>query len=105
MEFVREGLATMGFCPPIAVDSGNGEYLLYKIDVPAEDNGLIKRCLQSLTSVNDDYVDIDVSVSNAGRIVRVAGTINCKGTAISPTTGGRRYFFFHRRLRQRQAKR
>jgi len=76
---ISEGLASMGWPRPIVVDSGNGYYLLYLIDLPADDGGLVHRCLQALQPAADEHVHIDVSVANASRICRVPGTWNCKG--------------------------
>ena len=42
---VREVLRAESWPDPIVGDSGNGAHLLYRIDVPASDDGLLKRCL------------------------------------------------------------
>ncbi len=76
---VSEGLASMGWPEPIVVDSGNGYYLLYRIDLPAGDGGLVHRCIQALQPAANARVHIDVSVANASRICRLPGTWNRKG--------------------------
>lgn len=76
---VSEGLASMGWPAPVVVDSGNGYYLLYRIDLPADDGGLVHRCIQALQPVADDRVHIDLSVANPSRICRLPGTWNRKG--------------------------
>lgn len=64
---------------PIKIDSGNGAQLLYRIDLPADDGELVKKVLHSFAHGNTDAVDIDVSVFNPARIVRLPGTWNVKG--------------------------
>lgn len=75
---VKDGLASMGFSEPVVVDSGNGYYLMYRIDLAA-DSELVSGCLHALSVCSDDKVHIDTSVSNAARICRLPGTWNRKG--------------------------
>lgn len=76
---IRDGLTSMGWPQPVTVDSGNGYYLLYRVDLPADDDGLIHRCIKALQPVNSDAVHVDTSVANAARICRLPGTWNRKG--------------------------
>jgi hypothetical protein len=76
---VSEGLVSMGWPEPVVVDSGNGYYLLYPIELPADDGGLVHRCIQALQPASSDRVHIDLSVANPSRICRLAGTWNRKG--------------------------
>ncbi len=76
---ISDWLTSVGWPRPIIVDSGNGYYLLYLIDLPADDGGLVHRCLQALQPAADAYVHVDASVANASRICRLPGTWNCKG--------------------------
>jgi hypothetical protein len=76
---VSEGLASMGWPAPVIVDSGNGYYLLYRVDLSADDGGLVHRCIQALQPVADERVHIDLSVANPSRICRLPGTWNRKG--------------------------
>ncbi|MBT5610105.1 MAG: AAA family ATPase, partial [Lentisphaerae bacterium] len=76
---VSEGLASMGWPEPVVVDSGNGYYLLYRVDLPADDGGLVHRCIQALQPAASDHVHIDISVANPSRICRLPGTWNRKG--------------------------
>lgn len=76
---IKNGFASMGWPDPIVTDSGNGAQLMYRVDLPTEDHGLIQDVLQSVSAVSSDAVDIDVSVHNPARIWRVPGTMNCKG--------------------------
>ncbi len=76
---IREGMRSLGWPEPIVLDSGNGAQLLYKIDLPAADDGLVKRVLEALLPCSDEAVDIDQTVFNPARIWRLPGAWNCKG--------------------------
>ena len=64
---------------PVKVDSGNGAQLFWKISVPADDKGFVQSILRSFATGSTDSVDIDISVFNPARIVRLPGTWNVKG--------------------------
>lgn len=69
-----------GWEEPIIIDSGNGAQLMYKIDMPADDGGIIKKLIADISKYeSDEHVDIDTTVFNAARIWRLPGTMNCKG--------------------------
>jgi hypothetical protein len=71
---------TYGWPDPIAADSGNGSHLLYRIDLPLDDAGLVRRCLAALAAkFDDDTVTIDTGVFNPARIWKLYGTLACKG--------------------------
>ena len=75
-------LRDLGWPDPVAADSGNGAHLLYRVDEPAEDNGLFSKCLQSLHErFSDDAVDVDTTVFNPARIFKLYGTWACKGSS------------------------
>ncbi|GMU54980.1 MAG: hypothetical protein AMXMBFR33_41260 [Candidatus Xenobia bacterium] len=77
---IREDLAAAGWSEPAVVDTGNGAALWYPVDLPAEDDGLLHRCLQALAARYDtDTARVDVAVANASRIARLPGTANRKG--------------------------
>jgi len=76
---IKSGLASMDWPEPMMVDSGNGTQLLYRIDLPADDGGLIQQCLQALSPCSTDDVHVDLSVHNPARICRLPGTWNRKG--------------------------
>lgn len=76
---IKSGMASMDWPEPMVVDSGNGTQLLYRIDLPADDGGLIQQCLQALSPCSTDDVHVDLSVHNAARICRLPGTWNRKG--------------------------
>lgn len=75
-------LADNGFGNPVAAMSGNGLHLLYRIDEPADDNGLIKDCLSALSAkFSTSEVTCDAKNFNAARITKLYGTLAQKGDA------------------------
>ena len=76
---IRDGLASLGWPSPVLTDSGNGAHLFYRVDLPADDGGLVQSVLSVLHTASDEHVEVDVSVFNPARIVRVPGTMNRKG--------------------------
>jgi replicative DNA helicase len=81
---VREALRQMGWPDPIISDSGNGTHLLYRVELAANDNELVKRCLQALAQrFDDERVKIDQAVFNPARIWKLYGTISRKGDSVA----------------------
>jgi hypothetical protein len=78
---VRQWLRDDYFFPdPIYGDSGNGGHLLYRVDLPTDDGGLVQRFLEALAyKFSDDRCAIDTSVADASRISKVYGTPARKG--------------------------
>jgi hypothetical protein len=77
---VRTYLAGQGWPAPMLADSGNGYHLLYPIDLPADDRGVVMRCLEALAEQFDsDRVKIDRAVFNPSRITKLYGTLARKG--------------------------
>jgi hypothetical protein len=77
---IRSYLAGEDWADPVLADSGNGYHLLYKIDLPAEDGGLVKRTLEAVAQQFDtDRVTIDRKVFNPARITKLYGTLARKG--------------------------
>ena len=73
-------LSDCGWPEPVVADSGNGGNLVYRIDLPADDGGLIQRCLAALAArFDDDAVSVDQTVFNPARIWKLYGTLACKG--------------------------
>ena len=73
-------LESLGWPMPIIADSGNGCHLLYRIDFPADDGGLVARVLKALArQFTDNAVDIDIKVGNASRICKLYGSVAAKG--------------------------
>ena len=79
---IRDGLSSLGWPDPIMTDSGNGAQLMYRIELPADDGGLVQKCTNAFALASDDAVSIDTSVHNPARIWRLPGTMNCKGDSI-----------------------
>jgi len=74
-------LQTQGIFSVLA-DSGNGAHLLILIDLPNTDEStaLFKSVLAALSAkFSDSQVEIDTSTSNASRIIKLYGTLACKG--------------------------
>jgi hypothetical protein len=77
---IRDALRDQNWPDPILGDSGNGGHGLYNIGLPANDGGLIKRCLAALARRFDqDAVKIDQAVFNPARIWKLYGTVSRKG--------------------------
>ncbi len=79
-------MASLSFPKPIEMDSGNGAYLLYPIDLPNDETStrIVKLCLEAIASrFNTTAAMVDTSTHNASRILRVPYTENCKGDPTS----------------------
>ena len=84
---IHDLLTTRGWPEPVLADSGNGWHLDYRIDIPADDRGLAENVLKALAAKFDsDHCTVDVTCANAARIVKLYGTLACKGdsTATRP---------------------
>ena len=70
---------------PIIADSGNGAHLLYRIDLP-NDQEAVASVMGALAELDrrysDDVVKVDVTSANAARIWKVYGTVARKGDSI-----------------------
>ena len=83
-ESLMDELCTSGLLPypAIIADSGNGYHYFFKIDEPntPEVRDTIKAFLNVMREhYKGTAVDIDCSMFNASRIIRLPGTMNCKG--------------------------
>lgn len=79
---VAESLLDRGWPAPLVVDSGNGWYLLYRLDLPADKlaHQLCKAVLEHLAVAHGTAeVKIDKATHDAPRIARLPGTWNRKG--------------------------
>jgi hypothetical protein len=89
---IKGHLTGRGFPEPIRMDSGNGAYLLYPVNLPndapslvnlpndAPSLELVRNFLKALAArFDDETTEIDVSVANAARIMRIPETLNAKG--------------------------
>jgi hypothetical protein len=73
-------LAAQGFPTPLVGDSGNGAHLIYAIDLPRDDGGLVQSVLKALAFGFDTAaVKVDQSVHNPARITKLYGTFVRKG--------------------------
>lgn len=75
-------LRNAGWPDPVMAMSGNGAYLVYRIDLAndAESTDLIRRVLEALAARFDTAgAHIDRTVFNASRIIGLIGTLKVKG--------------------------
>jgi hypothetical protein len=80
IEAVRDFLRCRGWPQPILADSGNGYHLLYRIDQPADDGGMVGRLLRGLADRFDsEHVKVDQKVFNPARLCKLPGTWARKG--------------------------
>jgi RecA-family ATPase len=87
-KLIREALTGLGWPVPYFADSGNGYHLLYPIDLPRDDSGLVEGVLKGLQKkfeLQEPTVKVDVSVFNPARISKLYGTFACKGADTSKT--------------------
>lgn len=77
---IRDYLGARGWPEPVLADSGNGGHLLYRVDLPADDGGLIEKALTALAFRFDDaLVTVDQKNFNPARIWKLYGTVAAKG--------------------------
>jgi hypothetical protein len=77
---VHDHLSGLGWSLPIVADSGNGFHLLYRVELPVDDGGIVQRILTALAAkFNTEAVKIDTAVHNPARICKVYGTLARKG--------------------------
>lgn len=88
----RAWLTSQGWPEPVYADSGNGAWLLYRLDnlpVTADIERVLKACcavVGARFSGGTPSVKVDDTVYNASRIVRLFGTRNLKGDG-DPASG------------------
>jgi hypothetical protein len=84
VQALRADLSGRGWPAPVLGDSGNGFHLLYRVDLPADDGGLVQRLLRALAAEYDTpAVKIDQKVFNPARICKVPGTLARKGDSVA----------------------
>ena len=77
---VRAHLAGLGWPAGLLADSGNGYHALYRVDLPADDGGLVERVLRALAARFDTPgAKVDRAVANASRLVKLPMTWARKG--------------------------
>ena len=73
-------LKSLGFCDPIAADSGNGYHLLYRIQAELGSKDAIADFLKVLNMwFSNESVLVDTAVYNPARITKLYGTVARKG--------------------------
>lgn len=88
-------LEHLGFPEPAKADSGNGAHLLLRIDLPADDGGLVKSVLEALAfRFDDDAVHVDQTVHNPSRITKLYGTRARKGDSTDDRPHRRSKLFY-----------
>lgn len=82
---VKSYLCEEGWPEPLYMSSGNGAYLLYRIDLPTASED-VKALLVVLAARfnTGGGAHIDPRVHDAARIIRLAGTMNLKGIEAGP---------------------
>jgi AAA domain len=80
----RAWFEELGFPPEsmVLADSGNGAHLLVRTDLPndAASLDLVNHCLHAAAlRFDDEVVAVDTVVGNAGRVLKLYGTLACKG--------------------------
>lgn len=77
---VREELASAGWPEPIFASSGNGAHLIYAVDLPVDDGGLVRRVLERMSKrFSTPVLKVDEKVFNPARISKIYGTLTRKG--------------------------
>ena len=79
---IKQFLTARGWPDPIKCDSGNGHHLIYRVDLPndEESHAVIRNCLTALASRFDTpCVKVDQTVHNASRITKSYGSVARKG--------------------------
>lgn len=77
---IRDDLSAIGWPQPILADSGNGGHLIYGVDLPVDDGGLVSRVLKSLSAkYSTNECKVDEKMFNPARISKIYGTLTRKG--------------------------
>lgn len=85
---VYKYLVSVGFNPCIVVFSGNGVHLYLRCAMLNNEKNtkLVKRFLHALAMMfTDEHTDIDTSVFNPARIMRLPSSYSCKGNRLDET--------------------
>lgn len=72
---------SLGWPEPMIIDSGNGAYCFWRVDLPntPESRSLIKAAIAHFKAqLDNEQVEVDDSVHNPDRVFRIPGTINRK---------------------------
>ena len=55
---IRAGLATLGWPAPVLTDSGNGAQLMYRLDLPAADQGRVQQAIVAIAAASSEQVKV-----------------------------------------------
>lgn len=93
-EEIREWLKQAGFAAPLVGMSGNGAYLVIRVDdQPIDQSSTVRKFLRVLKErFDDETAEVDGSVHNPARILKVLGTVACKGESTAETPHRRSWF-------------
>jgi archaellum biogenesis ATPase FlaH len=81
-------LLSIGINRPCVLSSGNGTHTYMKCAMLNNEKNtkLVKRFLHALAMMfTDEHTDVDVSIHNCARIMRLPGSYSCKGNTLDPT--------------------
>lgn len=85
---IETSLLDANWPEPLKGMSGNGAYLIYRIDLETNDGGIVSECLQALSEkFSGDLVSVDTSTFNPARLVKILGTTARKGDHIEGIPG------------------
>jgi hypothetical protein len=79
---LQEALRARGWPEGLLADSGNGFHLLYRVDLRADESGLIERVLKACAEQFAAGCDFDTGNHNPARIWKLYGTVARKGDEI-----------------------
>ncbi|MCP3685007.1 MAG: hypothetical protein GY861_20280 [bacterium] len=78
---IANWLKQNGWPNPVYADSGNGAHLLYRADLPPDDDGIVRNILNTLASrFNSDDLKVDTANHDPNRIWKLYGTMARKGS-------------------------
>ncbi len=87
---LRRTLTAEGWPEPLLGMSGNGAYLLWRVDLPNDgpSNDLIEQTIKAMAARFDtDGAEVDCSTFNPSRICKLLGTVARKGDAVVGVDG------------------
>jgi len=87
-QFAQRLIDESGWPEPMVIESGNGIHLYFRVDLPADDEEIIKERLKLIADAyDDDRCKVDRTMFNASRITKVAGTMARKGEHLVDVPG------------------
>ena len=94
---IQSELRSLGWPEPLQGMSGNGRYLVYRIELPNDDasRDLVRDVLQGLAHRhNTEHAEVDCKTFNASRICKVLGTWARKGDSLSERPHRKSWFIY-----------